>query len=271
MIALWQLIFLTVAVNILGSITPSISVVMFTLRSFVKWRNLRLFNRYQWLISHSPLIMNYETFLDNYAGYALGLKPKDIDFDTFNIFRYFLANRKLKRINGSIQSFVDVRQREDPLRRFPIIRNFWINHKLLRYSLESIDISLLPCIKFNFKLCEHGFMESPPSRYYFILKLVDTKKSVSSFKSSIKKLQSKIKYGYYIEDKDEYRFLKLRRRVYKVKKITFLDSPKWTKDQIKNCDLDHNMSSFLKRNSIFIKDYREKILEFLTTNGFVKD
>lgn len=96
----------TVIFNILSSIALVYAIVSFILRFFIKRKNLILFNHYGKLIEKFPIIMD-RSFLDNYAGYHHNsLDQKDRDFSAFNLWRYWLANRKLNRINHSIHSFI---------------------------------------------------------------------------------------------------------------------------------------------------------------------
>ena len=101
MILYWS----TVLFNILSGIAPTYGIASFTLRFFIKRKNLRLFNHYEKLIKNFPIIFDYD-FLDNYADYHNSLDQKDRDFSAFNLGRYWLANRKLNRINYSIHSFI---------------------------------------------------------------------------------------------------------------------------------------------------------------------
>lgn len=96
----------TVVFNILSGIALTYGIVSFTLRFFIKRKNLILFNHYEKLIKKFPIIFDYD-FLDKYANYHNNLSQKDRDFSAFNLWRYWLANRKLDRINHSIHSFIN--------------------------------------------------------------------------------------------------------------------------------------------------------------------
>lgn len=107
--------------------------------------------------------------LDNYAGYTLNLNNVDKSFNTFNLHRSKIANRRLKRINNNIESFIEAYKKICPkhllsfdgknffippfdLMKFEFYTN-WGNQKLtLMYHLKDIDISNPPYLVFYFEL-----------------------------------------------------------------------------------------------------------------------
>lgn len=181
MILYWS----TVVFNILSGIALTYGIVSFTLRFFIKRKNLILFNHYEKLIKKFPIIMNHG-FLDNYANYHNSLSQKDRDFSVFNFWRLLIANRKLNRINHSIHSFIKAYKKNKALtfsskdlkkhsakdlKKYRVfipsffdILNINIINKEIIYHLESIDFSSFSrgLVTFNFNLEGYNYDILPP-------------------------------------------------------------------------------------------------------------
>ena len=154
--------------NILSSLAIIITFTVFTLNFVIKNKNLKLFNRYLKLIRIAPIISIYgEKILDNFAGYTLNLNNSDKSFNTFNLYRLHIANRRLKIINSSIISFVEAYKKICPKQFLFNNKTFimnpfdymhfsfntkWNNHEiLLKYHLKDINIGP-PYLSFKFEL-----------------------------------------------------------------------------------------------------------------------
>lgn len=156
--------------NVLSCLAIITAFTVFIANFVIKNKNLKLFNRYCYLIRIAPIIWTYgEKILDNYAGYTLKLNNTDKTFNAFNLHRLKIANRRLKRINNDIESFVEAYKKICPqhllgfdgefsftppfyLMKFSFDTN-WGNQKLtLKYHLKDIDISNPLFLVFNFEL-----------------------------------------------------------------------------------------------------------------------
>ncbi len=158
--------------NILSSLAIITAFIVFIANFVTKNKNLKLFNTYLKLIRIAPIISTYgEKILDNYAGYTLNLNNGDKSFNTFNLHRLHVANRRLKRINRSVNSFIEAYKKICPKELLGLngktffmppfdymhfsFDTKWGKQELsLKYHLKDINISCPTYLIFRFELDE---------------------------------------------------------------------------------------------------------------------
>ena len=174
---------------------------MFIANFVIKNKNLKLFNTYLKLIRIAPIISTYgEKILDNYAGYTLNLNNGDKSFNTFNLHRLHVANRRLKRINRSVNSFIEAYKKICPKEllgfngkmffmppfdcmHFSFDTKWGKQELSLKYHLKDINIGCPSYLIFRFELDEDviTYYKLTPEQLFYLNKSSYSKFEICDF------------------------------------------------------------------------------------------